>query len=289
MWTACLGRGDDLIPQAIAIAPRRIALGTPLIDETRVERAQNRMEPGGARKRADVIENVDLDRILRLGCGYRLLPLLGGGSFRRGDEPRAEIDPDRAQHQRRRDAAPVEDAPGGDDRDWRHGVDDLRHECHRADLAAIAAGLAALRDDDVDASLGRLHRLRHRRDLQHHERPDVVGLPHQIPRVAEREGDHSRACLKRVAKCLGVQCLRNVVDRKRPACQLPHRVDVALDGGAGSEQRSHAPQAAFVRHRSRELRRRAGAHGRQDDRHLDAKQVAERRLQHLPSPSSNER
>src|SRR5260221_13772869 len=36
VWTACLGRGDDLIPQAIAIAPRRIALGTPLIDETRV-------------------------------------------------------------------------------------------------------------------------------------------------------------------------------------------------------------------------------------------------------------
>src|SRR5260370_34737467 len=117
VWTACLGRGDDLIPQAIAIAPRRIALGTPLIDETRVERAQNRMEPGGARKRADVIENVDLDRILRLGCGYRLLPLLGGGSFRRSDEPRAEIDPDRAQHQRRRDAAPVADAPGGGDRD----------------------------------------------------------------------------------------------------------------------------------------------------------------------------
>src|SRR5262249_18059422 len=53
-----------------------------------------------------------------------------------------------------------------------------------------------------DASVGRLHRLRHRRDLQHHERPDVVGLPHQISRIAEREGDHGRACLERVAKCL---------------------------------------------------------------------------------------
>src|SRR5258708_20246861 len=57
VWTACLGRGDDLIPQAIAIAPRRIALGTPLIDEGRVERTQNRMEPAPPRTTAAAISN----------------------------------------------------------------------------------------------------------------------------------------------------------------------------------------------------------------------------------------
>src|SRR5262249_10081843 len=115
VWTACLGRGDDLIPQASAIATRRLALSTPLIHKSRAEGAQHRLETNRARKRADVVENVDLDRILRVSCGYRLLPLIRSGSFRRGDEPRAEIDPDRAQHQRRRDATAVEDAPGGDD------------------------------------------------------------------------------------------------------------------------------------------------------------------------------
>src|SRR5262249_3994999 len=82
VWTTCLGRGNDLIPQASAIATCRLALGTPLINESRVERAQDRMKTDRAPKRADVVENVDLDRILRLGRGYCLLPPSGGRSFR---------------------------------------------------------------------------------------------------------------------------------------------------------------------------------------------------------------
>jgi len=183
MLTACLGRRDDLTPQAIAIATRLLALAVPLIQESCWKRAQDRVETGCAWKRADVIENINLYRVLRLGSCYRLLPLLWGGSFRGGNEPRTEINPDRAEHERRRNAAPVEDAAGRDDGNGRHCVNDLGYECHRTDLASVTARLAALRDDYVDTSLSRMDGLRNRRYLQHHERADIVDLPHQIARM----------------------------------------------------------------------------------------------------------
>ena len=47
-------------------------------------------------------------------------------------------------------AAPVEQAAGGDDRHLlADGVDDLRDEGHRRDRAGVAAGLGALGDDEV--------------------------------------------------------------------------------------------------------------------------------------------
>jgi hypothetical protein len=81
--TARLSRRDDLTPQAIALATRLLALAAPLIQESCRERARDRVETLCARQRADVVENIDLYRVLGLGCGYRLLPLLRGGSLRR--------------------------------------------------------------------------------------------------------------------------------------------------------------------------------------------------------------
>ena len=43
------------------------------------------------------------------------------------------------------------DAPGGEDGRRRDGVDDLGPQHDRSDLAGVAAALAALGDDDVDA------------------------------------------------------------------------------------------------------------------------------------------
>ena len=60
------------------------------------------------------------------------------------------------ERERGGEAAPVEDAAGGD-----HGhavadrVDDLRDERHRRDLSGVPAGLGALRDDEVAAGLDR--------------------------------------------------------------------------------------------------------------------------------------
>ncbi len=63
--TARLGRRDDLTPQAIAIATRLLALAAPLIQKSRRKRAPDRVETDCARERADVVENIDLYRILR--------------------------------------------------------------------------------------------------------------------------------------------------------------------------------------------------------------------------------
>ena len=65
----------------------------------------------------------------------------------------------RAQHQRRRQAAAVDDAARGDHRRGRDEIDDGRHERQRGAAAAMAARLGALRDDEIGARLARKARL----------------------------------------------------------------------------------------------------------------------------------
>jgi hypothetical protein len=169
-----------------------------------------------------------------------------------------------------RDTAAVKNAARGDYGDWRYGIDDLRDQGHRADLAAIAARLATLRDDYVDASFGRLDGLCDRGDLQHHPRADSVGLRHQIAGIAEREGDNPRSRPQRVAKYLRIQGLRSVVYRKWPIGERFYHIDVAFNGRGGPEQRSDAAQRALIGYRGREFSRRARPHRRhrrQDDGH----------------------
>jgi hypothetical protein len=107
-------------------------------------------------------------------------------------------------------------------------IDDLRYERQGADIAAIASRIAALRDDHIDAALGSVHCLRNRRDLQHHARADIMGLPHQIARIAEREGDHCRPSRQRLAKHLGVQRLRNVIDCIRFVRETSRRLNAGI-------------------------------------------------------------
>jgi hypothetical protein len=74
-----------------------------------------------------------------------------------------------------------------------------------------------------------------------------VRLPHQIAGIAERERDHRWPRRQRVAERLGIQCRRDMVHRKIAIGQLFHHVNVTLDGGGRSKQRSDAAQRAFVR------------------------------------------
>src|SRR3954454_14320194 len=151
MWLAGLGRRNDLLSQALTVAARLLALGAPLVQERRMQRAKHRAKPGCARQRADVVKNVDLDRVLRSGLRDRLLPLLWRRRFLGRDEPSAEIDPGSTEHQCCGDATPVKDAAGSDH--WNRGyrIDNLRHQRHGAELATIASRLAALRNDHVNA------------------------------------------------------------------------------------------------------------------------------------------
>jgi hypothetical protein len=85
----------------------------------------------------------------------RFFPLLRTGSFVGGDDRSPEIDADRAPSiSAAAIPRPSKIPPEGDNGDWRYGIDDLRYQRHRADLAAIATRLAILRDDYVDTSFG---------------------------------------------------------------------------------------------------------------------------------------
>ena len=76
----------------------------------------------------------------------------------------------RAERHRRRHLAAAADAAGAEHRDVADGVDDLGDQHHRADLAGVPAGLAALGDDHVDAgvdvALGVLGGARQRADAR---------------------------------------------------------------------------------------------------------------------------
>ena len=58
-----------------------------------------------------------------------------------------------AERHRRRHLPAATDAAGAEHRDVADGVDDLGDQHHRADLAGVPAGLAALGDDHVDAGV----------------------------------------------------------------------------------------------------------------------------------------
>src|ERR1700733_6172667 len=64
MLTACLGRRDDLTPQAVSVAPRLFALAAPFFQESCRERARNRWETLCARNGADVVQNINLAGVL---------------------------------------------------------------------------------------------------------------------------------------------------------------------------------------------------------------------------------
>jgi hypothetical protein len=74
-----------------------------------------------------------------------------------------------------------------------------------------------------------------------------VGLLHEVARIPKRERYDGGPRSERVAECIRIQCRRDVVYRKIPVCEFFHHVDVALDGGAGSKQRSDTAQRALIR------------------------------------------
>ena len=116
--------------------------------------AQHAARLAGERAAADGVAAAGLDVGGLLNRG--VLGLLDHQPLRAG--PRAL----RAERQRRGDLLAAADAAGGQHRDRRDLLDDLRPQHDRADLAAVPAALAALGDDDVDAGVGVLARLRRR-------------------------------------------------------------------------------------------------------------------------------
>lgn len=82
------------------------------------------------------------DLFLHKGRGFRL---------RRAEPDRARPHTLRTQGQRRGDLPAARDPAGVKHRDRRRRIDDLRGQNHRCDIARMAAGLVAGRDDDIHA------------------------------------------------------------------------------------------------------------------------------------------
>ena len=87
------------------------------------------------------------------------LGFLGAVAFLAGIEARAEQHAGRPQHHHRRQPAAVADAAGGHDRHAAgREIDDRRHDVDGGARCAVAAGLGALRNQNVGAGIERLPR-----------------------------------------------------------------------------------------------------------------------------------
>ena len=69
-------------------------------------------------------------------------------------------------------------------------------------------------DDHIDTAIGCLDGLTDRCDLHHDERPDIMGLADQIARIVYRERDYGWPRPQGVTKGVGIQGLRDVIDRE---------------------------------------------------------------------------
>ena len=98
--------------------------------------------------------DVEQDAADGLVAARRNDPLLGGvrtERLLRRKEARADQHAVGAEHQRRREAAPVRDAARRRDRNAARRIDDRRHQREGAARDAVAAGLGALRDQHIRA------------------------------------------------------------------------------------------------------------------------------------------
>ena len=177
-----------------------------------------------------------------------------------GQEPRADVGAGGSEQQHRREAPAVGDAPGREHRYRRHRVDDLRNEreCADAGRHALTARLGALRDDQVDAALGRSMRLRDGMHLLDHPGPGRASPVDQVARVAERKRDGGGPRLQCRLEGFLVQLWHDVVDHERAIGELAHAVDLRAHPVGRSEHGANAAQAAGIRDRRDELGEVAG-------------------------------
>ena len=230
-----------------------------------------------------------MPRVVRAGLGGADAPLgfLGAVAFLAGVEARAHENAGRTEHHHRRQPAAVADAAGGH---HRHAagreIDNRRHDVDRGAGRAVAAGLGALRNQNVGAGIQRL--LRH------------VFILH----LADQQ---RAACLMRGANGLGSPN-DSMIARGRAAsatssrsgCFARLQVMKPTPNGAGLllelcrlllEPASFAVAAAEnaktagAAHRRRQPRAGNHIHRRQQHRMADAQQAGQRRLdRHFHSP-----
>ena len=188
--------------------------------------------------------------------------------------------------QRRGKAAAIEDAPGGHDRYLvTHRVDDLGNEGKGGNLPGVAAGLGALRDDEVAAGLHGAHGVI---DLSAHGDNDHVVAVAQVDhlgRHAQPGDERRRTALNDHGDLLGHTTGHRgqEVHAEGFARGRPDGGDLRHHRFVAHGRRAQAPEAA----RGRDGRSQRGighaAHPGQHDRMLDSEQLRETSTHESPS------
>ena len=201
---------------------------------------------------------------------------VAGMRLGRGDEARAHPHALRAERERGGQAAAVDDGAGGEHRNF-HRVDDLRDQRDARDLAGVAAGLRALRDDGVEAAVFAGLRVAHgAADVHHLETGRVEAIDEMARRHAEARDEGRRAFLDDdVGGAL--ERFRNggeQIDAERFLRQLAHAAHLLADFVRAASGHAERAEAAGLRHRRAKFGVGDAAHAGEQDRVVDAQHVA---------------
>ena len=197
----------------------------------------------------------------------------------RRQEPCPDADTAGTKGQRRDETGSVDETTGRDDRNRIDPPHDLRHQHRCRDLAAVATGLATLRDDHIGTELRCLFGLLDRRHLHRHLAAGVMTASNEISGIARGERDHRHGGVKGHGKGFLVQIWRQVVDRKRPIGPLADLLDAVGQCRNRPSPGTDASKPTRIRHRHHQRRRRVNAHASLDDRDVDPQHIAQFRPQ----------
>ncbi len=166
--------------------------------------------------------------------------------------------------------------PRRDYRDRACDIDHGGHEAHRAARRSrMAAGVAALGDDHVDAEAHGLFGFSQRLHLADGLGAGVADLRHVRCGIAERQHDRCRLGLERGAQGLGLGIERPGDEAHADACVAGGQ-KLARDGGGVGIARADQAEAARVGDGGGKLAAGRRAHRRQKDRMGDAERARQR-------------
>ena len=219
------------------------------------------------------IEQLRMERVVAARGEYPVLIARMDIGLGAGEKPRADPDPGRTERQRRRDPAPVGDAAGGQNRKRGHRVDHLRHQRHRAEVAAnMAAGVAPLGDDQVEAGIGGPLRLVDGADHLDCRGTCVMHAPHVAAGIAPEERDDVKPMVERDGKLVLDRKIQHEIRAIGPARQLAHLAEQQVELLGAAPGAGQVPDAAGLGHGRRHLGRCNRTDRRLKDRLVDAEQ-----------------
>ena len=223
----------------------------------------------------------------RLGGADAPLGFLWPVAFLAGIEARAHENAGRTEHHHRRQPAAVADAAGGH---HRHAagreIDNRRHDVDGGAGRAMAAGLGALRHQNVGAGIQRLLSHGFILNLTDQQRSRLLDAGRKWFGIAERQHDRARPCGQRDIQQVGLlrQTPGDEADAERRRLLLEF-FRLLLEPASFAIAAAENSKTAGAAHRCRQPRAGNHIHRRQQHRMPDAQQASQWGLdRHFRSP-----